>query len=422
MENLTQLKFKIGIKKTLQETCEQWKIAHGNYPDSHQLWIMGNIFLNEWAIQNKFLIEETDTNLKIQQLPFVEEIGQTDISMITESIGAVLSKLGQVAPKLAPQLTPKIAPKLMQVASKSAPTAVLELEKKAPQTVEALLGVEKNLPVVLKTTPKTPTPSKLTDIVHSPYTPIPARISAHAPTQTKSAVNIEATQKLVKQVISHLTKQDETSKIAPSVDNSITTTTQTVPITSPATATQTAAQTAAQTATQTAAQTATQTAAQTATQTAAQTAVKTDQSTKLKQDEEEKRRKNKNDEDEREEPERTYSTPNIADNLAPMELLSAKARRSFMDPRSFGKYYTVEVPVTTSIKENVLSPRESTQRKLKKQKYKVVYIQDGKKIEVFASSIRGIRRIIYGKKQYRIFNSSGSDMTGYFKKLINKKD
>lgn len=72
----------------------------------------------------------------------------------------------------------------------------------------------------------------------------------------------------------------------------------------------------------------------------------------------------------------------------------------------------------TTMNESKLSPKESLQRKLSKQRYKVTYVQDGKKVEVFASSIRGVRRVVYGKKQYRVHNSTGSDVTGYFKKLL----
>ena len=74
----------------------------------------------------------------------------------------------------------------------------------------------------------------------------------------------------------------------------------------------------------------------------------------------------------------------------------------------------------TTLNENKLSPKESLQRKLKKQRYKVSYVQDGKKVEVFASSIRGVRRVVYGRKQYRVHNSTGSDVTGYFKKLLGE--
>ena len=56
--------------------------------------------------------------------------------------------------------------------------------------------------------------------------------------------------------------------------------------------------------------------------------------------------------------------------------------------------------------------------KTEKQKYRVVYMQDGKKVEVFASSLRGVKRIVYGKAQYRIYDSKGSDVTTYFKREI----
>ena len=71
--------------------------------------------------------------------------------------------------------------------------------------------------------------------------------------------------------------------------------------------------------------------------------------------------------------------------------------------------------------ENKLSPAESARRKSEKQKYKIVYMQDGKKVEVFASSIRGVRRAAYGKNQFRVYDSKGSDITAYFKRLMNEK-
>jgi len=92
-----------------------------------------------------------------------------------------------------------------------------------------------------------------------------------------------------------------------------------------------------------------------------------------------------------------------------------KRNTAVYDPAS--KRWTTQVE---TIAEGKLTPKESLQRKLKKQKYKISYLQDGKKVEVFASSIRGVRRVIFGKKQYRVHNTSGSDVTGYFKKLLNK--
>ena len=73
-----------------------------------------------------------------------------------------------------------------------------------------------------------------------------------------------------------------------------------------------------------------------------------------------------------------------------------------------------------SLTEGKLSSKESLHRRLQKQKYKVVYVQDGRKVEVFAQSIRGVRRVVYGKKQYRVYSSTGSDITGYFKKMLGR--
>ena len=68
------------------------------------------------------------------------------------------------------------------------------------------------------------------------------------------------------------------------------------------------------------------------------------------------------------------------------------------------------------VKESVYNPQKSLQKKEKKQKFKVVVMKEGgKKVEIFASSIRGVKRIIYGKKHYKVFNQSGNEMTRYFK-------
>jgi hypothetical protein len=98
---------------------------------------------------------------------------------------------------------------------------------------------------------------------------------------------------------------------------------------------------------------------------------------------------------------------------AEMERYTANKREALIDPVT-RKAITRKVQIA----ENKLSPQESLKRKTQKQKYKVVYVQDGKKVEVFASSIRGVRRVVYGKKQFRVHNSTGSDVTGYFKKLL----
>lgn len=68
------------------------------------------------------------------------------------------------------------------------------------------------------------------------------------------------------------------------------------------------------------------------------------------------------------------------------------------------------------VQEDVYDPKRSLQKKEKKQKFKVVVVKEGgKKVEIFASSLRGVKRIVYGKQNFRVFNQTGSDMTTYFK-------
>jgi hypothetical protein len=107
--------------------------------------------------------------------------------------------------------------------------------------------------------------------------------------------------------------------------------------------------------------------------------------------------------------------PVVPLDLAPGERFAARKRVGSYDPFQ-RRFVTQQVVVS----EGKLTPKESLQRKLKKQRYKISYIQDGKKVDVFASSIRGVRRVVFGKKQYRVYNSTGSDVTGYFKKLSSK--
>ena len=101
--------------------------------------------------------------------------------------------------------------------------------------------------------------------------------------------------------------------------------------------------------------------------------------------------------------------------FAPTEVLRSVSKIPQFD--AFSRRWFTQ---PTTINESKLSPKESLQRKLNKQRYKVSYVQDGKKVEVFASSLRGVRRVVYGKKQYRVHNSTGSDLTGYFKKLLGE--
>ena len=120
-----------------------------------------------------------------------------------------------------------------------------------------------------------------------------------------------------------------------------------------------------------------------------------------------------------------YSDSRDAGELgyAPHEILgsTSKVPVQVFHPNGTSSWITQKVSGGSSvINEAKLAPKESLQRKLKKQRYKVSYVQDGKKVEVFASSIRGVRRVVYGKKQYKVHNSTGSDVTGYFKKLLGE--
>jgi hypothetical protein len=120
-----------------------------------------------------------------------------------------------------------------------------------------------------------------------------------------------------------------------------------------------------------------------------------------------------------------YSDSRDAEELgyAPHEILgsTSKVPVQVFHPNGTSSWITQKVSGGSNvINEAKLAPKESLQRKLKKQRYKVSYVQDGKKVEVFASSIRGVRRVVYGKKQYKVHNSTGSDVTGYFKKLLGE--
>lgn len=77
--------------------------------------------------------------------------------------------------------------------------------------------------------------------------------------------------------------------------------------------------------------------------------------------------------------------------------------------------------VILPVYEEVYNPKLSLKKKSQKQQYKVVVVQEGgKKVEIFAKSIRGIKRAVYGKQNYRVFDSKGSDITGYFKRMQKK--
>jgi hypothetical protein len=68
-----------------------------------------------------------------------------------------------------------------------------------------------------------------------------------------------------------------------------------------------------------------------------------------------------------------------------------------------------------------LNTKSAIQARAKKQQYKVVVVQNGKKLEIFAKSIQGIRRAVYGKQNFRVYDGKGSDITNYFKRLMASK-
>ena len=77
---------------------------------------------------------------------------------------------------------------------------------------------------------------------------------------------------------------------------------------------------------------------------------------------------------------------------------------------------------TVNIQEShsgTLNTKSALQARAKKQKYKVTVMENGKKLEVFATSIRGIRRVVYGKKNFRVHDGKGADITNYFKRLMS---
>lgn len=89
---------------------------------------------------------------------------------------------------------------------------------------------------------------------------------------------------------------------------------------------------------------------------------------------------------------------------------------SVIDPLAMrGIYGTSLGPIRENsvLKEYVKNPIAN---KEKKQKFKIVFSEGGKKLEAFAGSERGVKRAVYGKKNYRVYTASGSDVTKSFKK------
>ena len=116
-----------------------------------------------------------------------------------------------------------------------------------------------------------------------------------------------------------------------------------------------------------------------------------------------------------------YDDDAITDWDAASERLSA--RKGMSMPywnQSTGSYNYM--PQTVTIQESrsgTLNTKSALQARAKKQKYKVTVVENGKKLEVFATSIRGIRRVVYGKKNFRVHDGKGADITNYFKRLMS---
>ena len=111
-----------------------------------------------------------------------------------------------------------------------------------------------------------------------------------------------------------------------------------------------------------------------------------------------------------------------SDSYAPSERYGASVARAnpFYDQQNNLKYNDYVTNVNES-RSGTLNTKSAVQNRAKKQQYKVVAVQDGKKLEIFAKSIQGVRRAVFGKKNFRIYDGKGSDITNYFKRLMAGK-
>lgn len=74
------------------------------------------------------------------------------------------------------------------------------------------------------------------------------------------------------------------------------------------------------------------------------------------------------------------------------------------------------------IYENVHKPKPTQQKTNKKGKYTVVVVgEGGKKQEVSANSLSGIKRLVYGQSNFKVYNSQGTDISGHFNQTKNNK-
>jgi hypothetical protein len=127
----------------------------------------------------------------------------------------------------------------------------------------------------------------------------------------------------------------------------------------------------------------------------------------------------------------TSSVPNYTqDNLQPDQFAPGERWSALFAPGEIqtnpmtGQRMSTGTDYVRSIQEShsgKLNTKSAIQSRVKKQQYKITVTENSKKLEIFASSIRGIRRAVYGKKNYRVFDSKGSDITNYFKRLMATK-
>jgi len=72
------------------------------------------------------------------------------------------------------------------------------------------------------------------------------------------------------------------------------------------------------------------------------------------------------------------------------------------------------------IYEGVHKPQKPQASSKKRNKYKIVMVgEGGKKKELSAGSLSGIKRLVYGQKNFKVYNSQGTDITGHFN--VSKK-
>jgi hypothetical protein len=109
----------------------------------------------------------------------------------------------------------------------------------------------------------------------------------------------------------------------------------------------------------------------------------------------------------------------VKDETAPTERYSASVARAERDKNT--SKFTNYISTVNESRSGTLNTKSAVQNRAKKQQYKVVVVQDGKKLEIFAKSIQGIRRAVFGKKSYRVYDGKGSDITNYFKRLMASK-